>query len=320
MSLFNLKQNDDFGVFEVGMDKKGEIDNLTKIVKPDLGVITNLSYAHSKNFKNIKQIADAKAEIMNNIKTNGYIVLNRDDDFYSYHKNLALKKKLKVISFGIKNKLSMIKLDKVKRIKSKYELYININGKIISFYSKNINNSNLYNILATLASINLYINIKNLKKDIFLNINIPDGRGDLSKIVIENKKINLVDETYNSNPLSLKSAIENFENIPTKNSKKYLILGDMLELGTHSLKQHRLISKIINKTKINKVYVIGKYIRETFKGIKSSKRGKVFNNKLDIIKLIKKFKNGDYLMVKGSNSTGLNKFIARIKKRRLHAI
>ena len=64
----------------------------------------------------------------------------------------------------------------------------------------------------------------------------------------------------------------------------------MLELGTHSLKQHRLISKIINKTKINKVYVIGKYIRETFKGIKSSKRGKVFNNKLDIIKLIKNLK------------------------------
>ena len=71
LSLFNLKQNDEFGVFEVGMDKKGEINNLTKIIKPDLGIITNISYAHSKNFKNINQIADAKAEIMNNIK-NGW--------------------------------------------------------------------------------------------------------------------------------------------------------------------------------------------------------------------------------------------------------
>ena len=60
LSLFNLKQNDDFGVFEVGMDKKGEIDNLTKILKPDLGIITNISYAHSKNFSNIKKIAEAK--------------------------------------------------------------------------------------------------------------------------------------------------------------------------------------------------------------------------------------------------------------------
>ena len=82
LSLFNMKQSDDFGVFEIGMDKKGEIDNLSKIIKPDLGLITNISYAHSKNFKNIKQIADAKAEIMNNIKKNGIIVLNGDDHFF----------------------------------------------------------------------------------------------------------------------------------------------------------------------------------------------------------------------------------------------
>ena len=68
-----------------------------------LGIITNISYAHSKNFKNIKQIANAKAEIMNNIKSNGTIILNNGDDFFNYHKKFALKKKLKVISFGIKN-------------------------------------------------------------------------------------------------------------------------------------------------------------------------------------------------------------------------
>ncbi len=99
LSLFSLKQNDDFGVFEVGMDKKGEINNLSSIIKPDLGIITNISYAHSKNFKNIKQIADAKAEIMNNIKKNGTIVLNMDDNYFNYHKNLALKKKIKSCLF-----------------------------------------------------------------------------------------------------------------------------------------------------------------------------------------------------------------------------
>ena len=109
--MFNLKQNDEFGVFEVGMDKKGEIDNLTKIIKPNLGIITNISYAHSKNFKNIKQIANAKAEMINNIKKGGTIVLNMDDNFFNYHKKIALKKKLKIISFGIKNKFAMTKLD-----------------------------------------------------------------------------------------------------------------------------------------------------------------------------------------------------------------
>ena len=321
LSLFNLKQNDDFGVFEVGMDKKGEIDDLTKIIKPDLGVITNISYAHSKNFKNIKHIADAKAEIMNNIKKNGIIVLNGDDNFYDYHKKCAIKKNLKVISFGIKNKSSMIKLVKIVKIKTKYELLIKVNRLLFSFYSDNKNKSNLHNILATLATINLYTNIKDLKKDIFLNFKIPSGRGDISRIKFKNKTLFFVDETYNSNPLSLKTAIQNYDKIESKNSKKYLILGDMLELGKHSLKQHKLISKIVNKSRINKVYVIGKYIKETFNGLKKIKKGKILSKKNNIIDLIKKnLKNDDYLMIKGSNSTGLFKIAKDLKQRRSHAV
>ena len=316
LSLLNLKQTDDFGVFEVGMDKKGEIDNLTKIIKPDLGVITNISYAHLKNFKSINQIASAKAEIINNIKKDGSIVLNKDDNFFNYHKNFALKRKLKVISFGIKNKSSMVKLIKIKKLKNKYELFISIGSISISFYSKNTNQNNLYNILATLASINLYINIKNLKKDIFLNFEVPNGRGDISKIRLKDKNFFLIDETYNSNPLSLKTAIENYDKIESKNSKKYLILGDMLELGKHSIKHHKLISKIVNKTKINQVYVTGKYIKETFNRLKSNKKAKILDNKFSIIDLIKKnLNNNDYLMIKGSNSTGLHKIANDLKQR-----
>ncbi len=323
VSLFNLKQNDSFGVFEVGMDKKGEIDNLTKIIRPDIGVITNISYAHSKNFKNINQIAEAKAEIMNNIKKGGTIILNMDDNFYYYHKNFASKKKLKVVSFGIKNKSSMIKLINFKRIENKYELKINVNNLLINFYSDNINTSHIYNILATLASIYPLIDIKKLKKNVFLNFKTPNGRGDISKIKYKNKQIFLVDESYNSNPLSLKSAIENYDQIKleSKSSKKYLVLGDMLELGKYSVEQHRLISKIVNKTKINQVYVIGKYIKETFKGLKKNKKGKIFNNKSDINDLINNnLNNSDYLMIKGSNSTGLHELMSNLKKRSLHVI
>ena len=68
LSLFNLDQKNNYGVLEIGMDKKGEIDYLSKIVKPDVSVITNINYAHAKNFKNIKQIALAKSEIINNTK------------------------------------------------------------------------------------------------------------------------------------------------------------------------------------------------------------------------------------------------------------
>ena len=137
----------------------------------------------------------------------------------------------------------------------------------------------------------------------------------------KNKNIVIVDESYNSNPLSLKVAVENFDNIKLKKSKKYLILGDMLELGKHSVKQHRLISKIINKTKINKVYVYGKYIKETFKGLNTNKKAKILDDKSKILELVNKvFRNNDHIMIKGSNSTGLNEITNKLKERNLNAL
>ena len=116
LSLFNLDQKNNYGVLEIGMDKKGEIDYLSKIVKPDVSVITNINYAHAKNFKNIKQIALAKSEIINNTKINGFIVLNADDNFYTLHKKIANKRKLKILSFGIDNQNANIKLISIKKI------------------------------------------------------------------------------------------------------------------------------------------------------------------------------------------------------------
>ena len=95
----------------------------------------------------------------------------------------------------------------------------------------------------------------------------------------------------------------------------------MLELGKHSVKQHRLISKIINKTKINQVYVIGKYIKETFKNLKPNKKAKILNNKFDIINLINnELDNNDYLMIKGSKSTGLHNITGDLKQRSSNVI
>jgi murE/murF fusion protein len=212
-------------------------------------------------------------------------------------------------------------LTKVKKLENKYEVFIKIKDQSISFYSKTNNKNNLYNILATIASICLYIDVKDFKKYIFFNFKIPKGRGDISKIRLRKKEIFLVDESYNSNPLSLKSALENYDKIDSKNSKKYLILGDMLELGKNSISQHKAMSKIVNKTKINQVYVIGKYIKETFKGLKSNKKAKILNDKFSIINLINdNLNNNDYLMIKGSNSTGLHKITNDLKKKNINAI
>ena len=139
------------------------------------------------------------------------------------------------------------------------------------------------------------------------------------KIKLKNKIIYLTDESYNSNPLSLKFAIENF-NKQNKNNK-YLILGDMLELGKFSKILHKQASKIINKTSIKKVYVTGKHIKQTFYGINRKKRGRILKNKNEIYELIKNdLNNNDHLMIKASNLTGLNYIASNIRKGKINVI
>ena len=160
----------------------------------------------------------------------------------------------------------------------------------------------------------IYLNILKLNKNIFLDFEIPKGRGDISCVKILNKNINLIDESYNSNPLSLKTAILNFEKIDVKKSKKYLLIGDMLELGSHSKKLHCSIAPIINKTKIDKVFVKGNDVKFIFQKLSKSKKGKVLYNKSQIIELIRKDLNdNDYLMIKASNATGFNQIVKDLK-------
>jgi murE/murF fusion protein len=314
LSLFNLNQNDHYGVLELGMDKKGEIDYLSKIVQPDVSVITNISYAHIKNFKNLKQIALAKSEIINNTKDNGFIILNADDLFFNLHKKIAGKKNLKILSFGIKNKNSNINLISIQKTGKKFKVNIRVNNLKTYFIISNDFQNNIMNILTTLAVMSIFFDISKINKNMFVNFQIPNGRGDFSKIKINDKKLNLIDESYNSNPLSLKSAILNYDKIESKKSKKYLLLGDMLELGKHSEKLHQSMSVIINRSKINKVFVKGSKVLSIFNSISKSKRGRILNDNSQIIDLIKnQLNNNDYLMVKASNGTGFNKIINNLK-------
>ena len=313
LSLFNLNINNNYGVFEIGMDKKGEIDFLSSIVKPNIGVITNISYAHAKNFKSISDIAKAKAEIINNIKKYGSIILNADDKFFSIHKKIAKKRRLNIVSFGYSYK-SDVKFLKLKKLGKYYKIEVQIFDELKKFEIRYKYKNYIKNILSALAVLYILKITKNLRSNFFKNFLIPKGRGNISKIKFKNKKIFLIDESYNSNPLSLSSAISNFSNTNIKNEKKHFLMGDMLELGKHSKKLHKDMSNILNNSKINKIHIYGNDGAETFKGIKKKRKGRILRKISDIYDLIDRdLNNNDYLMVKGSNSTGLNKIVETLR-------
>ena len=301
------------------MNKAGEIDNLTKIIKPNIGVITNISYAHIKNFKSLTEIAKAKSEMINNIAEDGKIILNRDDDYFDFIKKIALRKNINIISFSKKNSLSDIYIKKIISKKTNYKIFINIKNFTKSFLIKKNLYPYLHNILATVAVISEFYELKHIDEKLFYKFNLSFSRGDIKKIKLKNKAIYLTDESYNSNPLSLKFAIENFNKQNQNN--KYLLLGDMLELGKFSKILHKKISKTINKTSIKKVYVIGRHIKETFYAIDKKKRGRILRDQSEIYQLIKNdLNNNDHLMIKASNSTGLNSITKNIKKGKIYAV
>ena len=113
----------------------------------------------------------------------------------------------------------------------------------------------------------------------------------------------------------MKSAIQNFDSIKKDNFKKYLIIGDMLELGKRSEILHKDMSKVINNSDIDKVFIKGEKTLETYKKIKKQKRGNIFQIEEDIdFTLNNIIANNDYLMIKGSNATGLNILSKKIIK------
>ncbi len=303
VSLSNLSVDDKYGVFEVGMSKAGEIDKLSKIIKPDLALITNIGEAHIENFKNVKEIAKAKSEILNNIQKNGKVFLNRDDKFFSFLNKKAKLKNIKVITFG-KSKKSDIHLVKTKYLGKQKTVVISAKDQIIKL---SVNNINIYNVLGSIAILKeLNLDLNKITQ-VFKRVQPSEGRGKIYKIRRYKKRFTLIDESYNANPFSVKNALNSFSKIKKNKFKKYLLLGDMLELGKKTNMYHKDLSQLINNSDIDKVFIKGEKCLFTYKNLKKNKRGNIFQAHEDVDLILQNIiANHDYLMIKGSNATGLN--------------
>ena len=311
LSLSQLNVNHKYGVFEIGMSKAGEIKALSKLVRPKIAIITNVGEAHIENFNSLKGIADAKGEIIENIDKNGTIILNRDDKYFNYLAKKAKSKKIKIISFGISKKSDVHPI-LISKSKTGDILKIKVKDQILRVKNKSINIHNILSSLALLKELNL-----DLEKitDSFQNFMPTEGRGKIHIVKRYKKKFKLIDESYNANPISMKAAIKNFDTIKKNKFKKYLLLGDMLELGKKSEVLHKDLSRVINNSNIDKVFVKGNKTLTTYKNIHKVKRGNIFQLEEDVDFTLKDIiANNDYLMIKGSNATGLNNLSKRMIK------
>ena len=301
MNLFSFSVDNHPIILEMGASQKDEIEYLCKIAKPDYSLITNIQNAHIGNFKCEVDLIETKTAIFKNTNINGFIIKNDDDkNIANYDCNVRNK-----INFGFKNT----------NVDFFGEYRVNPNGNYLTVNGKSIKNIiNLTQILAknmlaaySLASV--YGISHDMIAEAFEEFQIPNGRGNL----IKKNNYTIIDDTYNANLESFKMGIKNVSNINCI-GKKYIIIGDMKELGVHSEKKHKELGKFIEKLKINYVLGFGESIQSTIDIIKNNQIfSKYFKEKNNLIFFLKKqIQKGDILYFKASRSLKFENIIKKL--------
>ena len=285
LTLANIEEGSEIGIFELGASKIGDIEELVDISNPDIRVLISVGYGHTEGFKSYEGVLKGKGEIF----------IDSDKNVLPFSLNRYYKLN-KAIMFGEEREAD-INIGNVKISKDGTYGIISYKNEKIELSIPVFNRAIFYNISAV-AGILYYLGINPIRSlSILKEFQLPAGRGKLIKL----KNLQIIDDSYNANPLSVENAIKTLNMIPTK---KVLILGDMLELGELSEKLHRDIGKLILKTDIDTVFLYGNDTKYIFDEIENYKQAFYFNNKKVMVNKILDYlnKNREFktILIKGS--------------------
>lgn len=307
LTLSRLPKDYKFCVLELGMNHTGEIKELTKISKPDLALITNVSNSHIENFKNEKEIAKAKSEIFIGLSKSGVAIINADNLWSDYLKQKAKKYTNNIYLYGSKTKSNI----KVKNIIDEKEGSTVFLEKMEPLHLKYLSSVQATNVIATIAILKqLNLSVKKVT-NIFSEIKPLSGRGEKIKINFDdNQESLIIDDSYNANPASMRASLNNLYKIKSKlhDYETILIIGDMLELGKNGITSHLDLIPIIKKINPDLLITVGELtelICNELK-IKSCSYHHIDPLLLDIKNIIKP---KQLIFIKGSNGTNLWKLV-----------
>ena len=296
-TLLSLDEDCEAAVIEMGMERKGEIDFLTRLVEPDIGIITSVGLVHIDNFPSIEEIAKAKLEITNGIKDNGLFIYFGDDPLIERTVNeTSIKKSIRKETFGIEKHNTLCLTDFSEDMEG------------ISFKVSNEELGELHmEMLGKHQSLNAMAAILAAKELGMSNEEIRLGLLKIEKTGLRNEvlKINectILNDCYKSNPVSISAALDIFELFPSK--KKVAVLGDMLGYREMSHDTHYKVGKDLAPYKIDELVTIGQEAKFMAKGARENTEIKSiveFDTKEEAAEYLKKYMNEDCaLLIKGS--------------------
>jgi len=303
IKLIKQKDYPEILILELGVDKPGDLDYLLGFIKPEISVITSIGAVHLEALKTEKEVFIEKSKLAKRMKKRGIAVLNFDDQRL---RQLGLKLKRKVVFYGLDAQANLSASD-IRYTEVGMNFNFNWEGSKIPARLNLFGSSAVYSALAASAcAISMGLDLVNIVKDLD-GIRPLKGRMNLLKGI--NHSI-LIDDTYNSNPMSAEANIKAASEMKKQlNSQRLVVvLGDMLELGKVSRRAHINIGRIAGRL-ADMIIAVGDEAKAIKEGaLESNKNTRWFKDSGKASQKIKELiKKGDLVLIKGSQGVRMER-------------
>ncbi len=306
IELMRLDREHECSVVEFGMRDLNQINYLSRIARPSVAVITNVGVSHINVLKTRENIARAKAEIFEGVDSEGIAILNRDDDFFDFVKGYS---NCRVITFG-ENEEADIRISDIRLSKEANPLF-RLNGREVTM-SSCVGKYHAYNAAIAYAVATEMGVDKDSIFERFSTFVTPERRGVFS--YAKNGAL-LLDSTYSAAPDSIKASLYTLAELKKRGKRTVAVIGEMLELGSHSEEAHRHIGKFVSGLGgVDLLVTVGKYAEFTGReaGIKEWRH---FENSEPAAEyLLKEVKGEEIVLLQGSNNVSLDLVVNALEK------
>jgi UDP-N-acetylmuramoyl-tripeptide--D-alanyl-D-alanine ligase len=303
LTLARMPANTRRAVFEIGMNHAGEIEPLSRMVAPEVVVITTVGAVHVENFPDGEAgVARAKAEVFAGLATGGTAILNADDPWFEFLRGEAIRAGARVLTFGSHDEADA-ELLTFSAGEDSARVTARIGGQSLSFPLRQSGYHGGLNSLAVLLMLAELGVDRQTSLRAVSSFTPLEGRGAARQIHLPDGAFTLIDESYNANPLSVGAALRTLGARPAK-GRRIVALTDMLELGAESAKLHAGLAEAIEAARVDLVFCAGPLMHSLWEALPPTRQGGYAPEGAELEpQLVRAIEPGDVVMVKGSRDS-----------------
>ncbi|MET0483365.1 MAG: UDP-N-acetylmuramoylalanyl-D-glutamyl-2,6-diaminopimelate--D-alanyl-D-alanine ligase [Aestuariivirgaceae bacterium] len=317
LTLARMPRRTAYGVFEIGMNHKGEITPLTALVRPHVAIVTAIAESHLGHFDGLAGIADAKAEIFGGVEPGGAALINGETPFHERLEQAARGHRIGgVYRFGAATDADVRLVEGVFAAEHS-DVVASVFGERLALRIGAPGRHMALNALAVLGAVKLCGADLAAAAAALSDFAPGKGRGMRHRLPMGAGAVTLIDESYNANPASMRAALALLAQAEIgPGGRRIAVLGDMLELGDSSNTLHRALAKDMDAAGVDSVYACGSGMSELVPALNDRIVVLHRTQSAELVEpLAKALRAGDVVMVKGSLGSRMGVVVEALKER-----